>query len=216
MKRSVAFNWFEGMAILLLAGGFAVHAAEPPKTSHWSYQPPARPALPTVKNTIWPRNAIDYFILARLEKDGLTPSPEADRHTLIRRLYLDLIGLPPSPAEVDAFVHDSSPNAYEKVVERLLANPHYGERWGRQWLDLARYADSNGYSIDAARSIWPYRDWVIRALNADMPFDEFVIEQIAGDLLPHATMDQKVATGFHRNTPINQEGGIDLEQFRVD
>jgi hypothetical protein len=201
---------------LLLALAISAGAAEPPKPLHWAFQPPVRPALPAVKNTAWPRNAIDYFILARLEKEGVAPSPEADRYTLIRRLYLDLIGLPPPPAEVDAFVHDPSPDAYEKTVEQLLASPHYGERWGRQWLDLARYADSNGYSIDAARSIWPYRDWVIRALNADMPFDEFVIEQMAGDLLPNAALDQRIATGFHRNTPINQEGGIDLEQFRVD
>jgi hypothetical protein len=200
---------------LLLVLPIGAHAAEPPKP-HWAFQPPVRPSLPAVNNTAWPRNAIDYFILARLEKEGNAPSPEADRYTLIRRLYLDLIGLPPSPVEVDAFVQDASPDAYEKVIERLLASPHYGERWGRQWLDLARYADSNGYSIDAARSIWPYRDWVIRALNADMPFDDFVIDQMAGDLLPNATVDQKVATGFHRNTPINQEGGIDVEQFRVD
>ncbi|HEV3143623.1 MAG TPA: DUF1549 and DUF1553 domain-containing protein [Gemmataceae bacterium] len=201
--------------MLFCAWALTAGAAEPTK-AHWAFQPPVRPARPAVKNGTWPRNAIDYFILARLEKEGIAPSPEADRFTLIRRLYLDLIGLPPSPADVDAFLKDSSPNAYEKVVERLLASPHYGERWGRQWLDLARYADSNGYSIDAARSIWPYRDWVIRALNADMPFDEFVIEQMAGDLLPNATVDQKIATGFHRNTPINQEGGIDVEQFRVD
>ncbi|HLW66623.1 MAG TPA: DUF1549 and DUF1553 domain-containing protein [Gemmataceae bacterium] len=215
MKLSLAITWLSGLLLAASAVATTVTAAEPPKP-HWAFQPPVRPALPAVKNTAWPRNAIDYFILARLEKEGIAPSPEADRYTFIRRLYLDLIGLPPSPTEVDAFVLDSSPDAYEKVVERLLVSPHYGERWGRQWLDLARYADSNGYSIDAARSIWPYRDWIIRALNADMPFDEFVIEQMAGDLLPNATQDQRVATGFHRNTPINQEGGIDLEQFRVD
>src|SRR6185436_3785397 len=136
--------------------------------------------------------------------------------TLIRRLSLDLTGLPPTIAEVDTFVKDHSPDAYEKVIERLLASPHYGERWGRHWLDVARYADSNGYSIDAPRSIWKYRDWVINAFNADMPFDEFTIDQLAGDLLPDATLAQKIATGFHRNTQINQEGGIEPEQFRVE
>ena len=159
---------------------------------------------------------IDAFIHARLAKEQLTPSPEADRVTLIRRLSLDLLGLPPKPEEVDAFVNDQSPDAYEKLVERLLASPHYGERWGRWWLDVARYSDSNGYSIDAPRSIWRYRDWVIAALNRDLPFDQFTIEQLAGDLLPNATMEQKIATGFHRNTQINQEGGIDKEQFRIE
>ena len=186
------------------------------KLDHWSFQPVNRPDPPAVKNPAWCRNAIDRFVLARLEHEGIGPSPEADRVTLIRRLYLDLLGLPPSPEEIDAFLADSRPDAYDRLVEHLLASPHYGERFGRDWLDIARYADSNGYSIDAARSIWPYRDWVIRAFNGDMPFDRFAIEQLAGDLLPNATMDDKVATGFHRNTPINQEGGIDLEQFRVD
>jgi hypothetical protein len=186
------------------------------KESHWSFKPPVRPAEPPVKNTAWPRTPIDRFILARLEKEGITPSPEADRITLIRRLSLDLIGLPPSIEEVDAFVQDTSPQAYEKLVERLLASPHYGERWGRWWLDQARYADSNGFTIDGARSIWKYRDWVIDALNRDLPFDQFTIEQIAGDMLPGATLEQKVATGFHRNTLRNEEGGIDVEQFRVE
>ena len=156
------------------------------------------------------------FILAQLEKEGLKPSPEADKATLIRRVTLDLTGLPPTPEEVEAFLKDDSPNAYEKVVDRLLASPHYGERQARHWLDLARYADRNGYTIDGPRQIWPYRDWVIKALNDDMPFDQFTIEQLAGDLLPNATTEQKVATGFHRNTPINEEGGIDPEQFRVE
>ena len=132
----------------------------------------------------------------------------------MRRLYLDLIGLPPTPAEVDAFVYDNTPQAYEALVDRLLASPHYGERWARRWLDLARYADTNGYEKDRARSIWPYRDWVINALNADMPFDEFTIEQLAGDLLPDATVQDRVATGFHRNTMLNEEGGIDPLEFR--
>lgn len=192
--------------------------ADRPKSgsNHWAFQSIRRLAPPAIAIADWARNPIDRFILARLEKERIAPSPQADRATLIRRLYLDLLGLPPTPEDVDAFLADPRHDAYERVVDRLLSSPHYGERWGRYWLDAARYADSNGYSIDAARSIWPYRDWVISALNRDMPFDRFVIEQMAGDLLPNATMEQRVATGFHRNTPINQEGGIDLEQFRVD
>jgi hypothetical protein len=191
-------------------------AAVAGRTKHWSFQPVVRPEEPAVKKAGWVRNPVDRFILARLEKDGIVPSPEADRVALIRRLSLDLLGLPPTPEEVDDFVRDGRPDAYEQLVDRLLTSPHYGERWGRHWLDLARYADSNGYSIDAPRSIWPYRDWVINALNADMPFDRFTVEQLAGDLLPSATQDQLIATGFHRNTQINQEGGIDVEQFRVE
>ncbi|HET6251649.1 MAG TPA: DUF1549 and DUF1553 domain-containing protein [Tepidisphaeraceae bacterium] len=190
--------------------------ANRPASSHWAFVPPVRPPLPAVKNAAWCRNPIDRFVLAKLEAQGIAPSPEAPRATLLRRVSLDLIGLPPTPAEMDAFLADKSPDAYEKVVDRLLASPHYGERWGRHWLDAARYADSNGYSIDAPRSMWKYRDWVIDATNRDMPFDEFTIEQLAGDLLPNATLDQKIATGFHRNTQINQEGGIDPEQFRVE
>jgi hypothetical protein len=162
------------------------------------------------------RNEIDNFILARLEREHLQPSPEADRNTLLRRLSLDLTGLPPSPREVQDFVSDRSPNAYEKAADRLLASPHYGERWGRHWLDLARYADSDGYTIDSPRQIWKYRDWVINALNRDLPFDRFVIEQIAGDMLPNPTTEQLIATGFNRNTTSNYEGGIDFEQYRVE
>ena len=169
-----------------------------------------------MKNTAWARNAIDRFVLARLEKEGFTPSPEASRSKLIRRLSLDLVGLPPSPTEVNEFLADRRADAYERLVDRLLASPHYGERWGRHWLDQARYADSNGYNIDGSREIWMFRDWVINALNRDLPFDQFVIEQIGGDLLPGATSDQLVATGFHRNTLINLEGGIDFEQYRVE
>ncbi len=183
---------------------------------HWAFVAPIRPDLPAVKDETWSRNPIDRFILARLEKEGLSPSPEADRVTLIRRASLDLLGLPPKPSEVDAFVADKRANAYETMIDRLLSSPHYGERWGRLWLDGARYADSNGYSIDAPRVIWPFRDWVINALNHDQPFDQFTIDQLAGDLRPEASLPQKVATGFHRNTPINQEGGIDVEQFRID
>ncbi|MBI4626553.1 MAG: DUF1549 domain-containing protein, partial [Verrucomicrobia bacterium] len=188
----------------------------PGKYTHWSFVPPVRVAPPTVKRADWPRNPVDHFILARLEAEKIAPAAEADRITLLRRLSLDLLGLPPSPTEVDAFRQDRGPGAYERVVDRLLASPHYGERWARPWLDVARYADSNGYSIDAPRQIWKYRDWVVAALNRDLPFDQFAIEQLAGDLLPNATREQKTATGFNRNTQINQEGGIDPEQFRVE
>ena len=183
---------------------------------HWSFVPPKKAALPTVKQTNWPKNPLDYFILARLEAEGLPPSPEADRYTLIRRLSLDLIGLPPTPAEVDAFVRDQSPDAYGKVVDRLLASPHYGERWGRLWLDAARYADSDGFEKDKPRWVWFYRDWVVAALNRDLPYSQFLVEQLAGDLLPNATQDQIVATGYLRNSMINEEGGVDPEQFRMD
>jgi Protein of unknown function (DUF1553)/Protein of unknown function (DUF1549)/Planctomycete cytochrome C len=191
-------------------------AASPPPAPHWAFQRPIRAVPPPVNDESWVKNPIDQFIFAPLERDQIRPSPEADRRTLIRRLSLDLIGLPPTTEELDAFVADTSPDAYDRLVDRLLDSPHYGERWARPWLDLARYADSNGYSIDAPRQIWKYRDWVIDALNRDQPFDEFTIDQLAGDLRPNATLDQRVATGFHRNTPINQEGGIDLEQFRVE
>jgi hypothetical protein len=183
---------------------------------HWAFQPPKRPPLPAVNNGGWPRNPIDRFILATLERERVEPSPEADRYTLLRRVSLDLTGLPPAPKEIRDFLADTSPDAYEKIVDRLLASPHHGERWARHWLDLARYADSDGYTIDDARQIWKYRDWVIGALNRDMPFDQFVIEQIAGDMLPNPTVDQLIATGFHRNTTSNYEGGIDFEQYRTE
>ena len=182
---------------------------------HWAFVSPVRPAVPPDASG----NAMDAFIRAELKRVGLPHSPPAPPATLIRRLSLDLTGLPPSNAEVDAFEKESAPDAeaaYERLLETLLASPHYGERWGRWWLDQARYADSNGYSVDAPRQIWKFRDWVIDSLNADMPFDRFTIEQLAGDLLPQATESQVIATGFHRNTQINQEGGIDPEQFRVD
>jgi hypothetical protein len=200
------------------AGAPSPAAEEPGRFEHWAFTPPASPPVPAApaSQARWPRNAVDAFILARLTAAGLAPSPAADRATLLRRIHLDLTGLPPSPAEADAFLRDSAPDAYERLVERLLASPHYGERWARPWLDLARYADSNGYSIDAPRQIWKYRDWVVDALNRDLPFDQFVIEQLAGDLLPHATVAQRIATGFNRNTQINQEGGIDPEQFRIE
>ncbi|HEX4797110.1 MAG TPA: DUF1549 and DUF1553 domain-containing protein [Humisphaera sp.] len=201
------------LAIALLV---AVDARSETNTTHWSFIKPVRVEPPAAKDAHWPRNPIDQFVLARLEKEGIKPSPQAARATLLRRVALDLTGLPPSPAELDQFLSDNSADAYEKQVDRLLASPHFGERWGKHWLDQARYADSNGYSIDAARSIWKYRDWVINAINQDMPFDQFVIEQLAGDMLPNASVDQKIATGFHRNTMINQEGGIDPEQFRIE
>ncbi|HEV2296407.1 MAG TPA: DUF1553 domain-containing protein [Tepidisphaeraceae bacterium] len=182
--------------------------------THWAYVPPVDHPLPKVKQENWPRNGIDHFVLARLEKAGLSPSPEADRATLIRRLSLDLVGLPPTPAEVDAFVADDSLDAYDKLVNRLLASPHYGEKWGRHWLDIARYADTNGYEKDNPRTIWPYRDWVIDAINRDVTYDQFVIQQIAGDMLPNASIEDRIATGFHRNTMFNEEGGIDVEEFR--
>ena len=182
---------------------------------HWSFIKPARPALPSVSHERWVRNEIDRFVLARLEKEGLSPQVEADRYTLARRLHLDLTGLPPTWDEVQAFVNNASPDAYEKLVDRLLALPHYGEHMARGWLDLARYADSNGYQVDLARSIWPYREWVINAFNRNQPFDQFTIEQLAGDLLPNPTLEQKIATGFNRNTKINDEGGGDAEEYRV-
>ncbi|MGE5191667.1 MAG: DUF1549 domain-containing protein, partial [Deltaproteobacteria bacterium] len=182
---------------------------------HWSFLKPVRPELPAVKQTGWPKNGIDHFILARLEPAGLAPPAEADRYTLIRRLSLDLRGLPPTPKEVEAFVNDRHADAYEQLVDRMLADPAYGERWARMWLDLARYADSKGLGSDPLRTIWRYRDWVIDAFNANMPFDQFTIEQIAGDLLPEATLEQRIATAFHRNTMTNTEGGTDDEEFRV-
>jgi len=215
-----------------------------PWAKHWAYVPPQRPAVPVIARPPAPvRNPIDAFVLARLAQerapaaselsrpnlfrrlarsfarpkwDGIMPSPEAPRAALIRRVSLDLTGLPPTPAEVDAFERDRRPDAYERLVDRLLASPHHGERWARPWLDVARYADSNGYSVDAPRQIWKYRDWVVAAINRDLPYDQFVIEQLAGDLLPTPTVDQRVATGFNRNTQINQEGGIDPEQFRIE
>jgi hypothetical protein len=182
--------------------------------THWAFMPPRQAPLPSVRNPGWAKNPIDRFVLAKLESMGLHPSPEVDRYALVRRVYLDLIGLPPTPQEAQEFVDDPRPDAYERLVDKLLASPQYGERWARRWLDLARYADTNGFEKDRPRTIWPYRDWVINALNADMPFDEFTIEQIAGDMLPHATAAQQIATGFHRNTMLNEEGGIDPLEYR--
>ena len=184
--------------------------------THWAFAAPSEPNPPSIDGVAHP---IDRFVRAKLDANGIAPSPPAEAATLLRRVSLDLTGLPPTLAEVEAFQREAqtdSDAAYESLVNRLLASSHYGERWGRWWLDQARYADSHGYSVDGPREIWKFRDWVIDAINDDMPFDQFTIEQLAGDLLPGATTDQIVATGFHRNTQINQEGGVDPEQFRVD
>jgi hypothetical protein len=186
-----------------------------PPAKHWSFLPPRRPPLPEVKNRKWVRNEIDRFILARLEKENVRPSSEADRYTLIRRLSLDLTGLPPTPAETEAFINDRRPDAYEQLISRLLNSPHFGEQWARHWLDLARYADTDGYEKDFYRPhAWRWRNWVIDAINRDQPFDAFTRDQIAGDLLPNASLEQRVATGFHRNTLLNREGGVDIEEDR--
>ena len=181
---------------------------------HWSLVPPSRPEIPEVKNADWVRNEIDAFVLARLQREGLDPEPAADRYHLIRRVSLDLTGLPPTIEETDKFVNDKEPGAYQRLVDRLLASPRYGEKWARMWLDLARYADSQGYANDNLRTIWPYRDWVIQAFNRDLPYDQFTIEQLAGDMLPDPTREQLTATAFHRNTMTNDEGGTDDEEFR--
>jgi hypothetical protein len=184
--------------------------------THWAYSPPKRYELPIVAAPSWPRNAIDNFILSRLEREGLKPSPPADKITLLRRLSFDLTGLPPTPEEIDSFLKDASPNAYEKQVDRLLNSPHYGERMAMEWLDVARYADTHGYHIDSHRDMWRWRDWVINAFNRNLPFDQFTIEQLAGDLLPGATVEQKIATGFNRNHMINFEGGAIPEEYQVE
>ena len=192
---------------------------------HWSYVPPVRPKIPAMQDKTWPKNEIDRFILAKLEAEKLAPSPEASPETLIRRLSLDLTGLPPTPAEVEAFVKecrrsDSSfviqDSSLEALADRLLASKEFGVRWARPWLDLARYADSHGFQRDDLRAVWAWRDWVVDALNANMPFNQFTLEQIAGDLLPNATPDQIIATGFHRCTPTNVEAGTEPEESRIN
>ena len=185
--------------------------------SHWAFNPPEKPPIPKIKKQATVQNPIDAFVLAKLDAEGIEPSPEADRTTLIRRLSLDLTGLLPRVEEIHRYLADKNPDAYERWIDRLLASPHYGEKWARHWLDLARYADSDGYEKDWARPhAWRWRDWVIKSLNRNMPFDEFTIQQIAGDLLPSSTLEQKVATGFNRNTLTNREGGVSLEQFRIE
>lgn len=183
--------------------------------THWAYKKPQPIELPPFSTSDWLQNGIDYFILSKLLENNLEPSTKADRSVLLRRVSLDLTGLPPTSEETDSFLSDSSSNAFEKVVDRLLASPRYGERWAGLWLDLARYADTKGYERDPAREIWPYRDWLIKAFNSDLPFDDFTIEQLAGDLLPNPAKDQYIATAFHRNTMNNDEGGTDNEEYRI-
>lgn len=210
LKRWVAQGavWPKGLQL--------VDAAAP--QNHWAFVGPQRPQLPDAAAlAVGPvQNPIDAFVLQKVKAQGLTPSPAADRNTLLRRLWLDLVGLVPPVAAVDAFVHDTRKDATKRAVETLLASPHFGEKWARDWLDAARYADSDGFEKDKRRSIWPYRDWVVQALNRDMPYNQFIVEQVAGDLLPGAALAQKVATGFLRNSQINEEGGADPEQFRVE
>ena len=183
---------------------------------HWAYIPPEKAELPEVKNSDWPKNELDYFVLNTLETKGLQPSPEASKRTLIRRLSLDLIGLPPSPEEINTFINDDSPDAYERAVDRLLSSSHYGERWGWEWMDVARYSDTNGFQNDPTRTMWPWRDWVVEAFNTNMPYDEFTVKQLAGDLLPDATPQDIMATAFSRNNPHNGEGGRIPEETRVE
>jgi hypothetical protein len=197
-------------------------AAGAPWGRHWSFSPPVVAAPPQVperrgwRSTPQVRNPVDAFVVARLQREGLAPSPEAPRSALLRRVSLDLTGLPPAPEELDAFLADSRPDAYERQVDRLLASPRYGERWAWDWLDAARYADTNGFQGDPERTMWPWRDWVVNALNANQPFDRFSIEQLAGDLLPEATREQQIASGFHRNNMFNGEGGRIAEETRVE
>src|SRR5256886_8362283 len=207
-------------ALFICAWGLCPPPARAAETKeskeHWAFKSPVRPQVPEVKNKKWVRTPIDNFVLARLEKEGLKPSPEADKVTLLRRLSLDVVGLPPTIAEMDASLTGKSSEAYEKQVERLVNSPHYGERWGRHWLDAARYADSDGFEKDKPRFIWAYRDWVINAFNHDLPYDRFIIEQIAGDQLANPKQDDLIATGFLRNSMLNEEGGVDPEQFRME
>ncbi|HEY4262171.1 MAG TPA: DUF1549 domain-containing protein, partial [Schlesneria sp.] len=184
-------------------------------SSHWAFEKPVRPTAPAVSDQNWPKNDIDRFILSRLDREGLKPSPEADKSRLLRRVALDLTGLPPTEEIAAAYFADSSPESYEKLVDRLLQSSAYGERWARLWLDLARYADTRGYEKDRTRSMWRFRDWTIDAFNADLPYDQFTREQLAGDLLPNHTPTQLLATAFHRNTMVNEEGGTDDEEFRI-
>jgi hypothetical protein len=183
--------------------------------THWAFVPPKKRSLPTVENKKWPKNEIDYFILQQLEKKGLTPNEEADKERLLKRVSLDLTGLPPTPEQTDRFLNDASANAYEKMVDELMQQPAYGERMTLPWLDIARYADSHGYQDDNYRTQWPWRDWVIHAFNNNMPYDQFITWQLAGDLLPNATKEQLLATGFNRNHKITEEGGVIDEEYRV-
>ena len=203
-------EWIEQGAVWPRGSG-----AEAGLNQHWAFVPPDRPAIPS-PDGVWESNPIDSFVLAKLKSEGIRPSPAASKETQLRRLSLDLTGIPPTPEEVDRFLVDTDPDAYAREVKRLLASPHYGERWGRVWLDAARYADSDGFEKDKPRQVWFYRDWVVNALNEDKPYDQFIVEQLAGDLLPGATQDDRVATGFLRNSMINAEGGANPEQFRME
>ena len=206
------------IAVLLLWGSQARTSASADGSersdTHWSFEAPVRPEVPADADA-WQRTPIDSFVLARLEAEGLQPNAEADRRTLIRRLSLDLVGLPAEPADVEAFVHDADPDAYANLVDRLLARPQFGERMALRWLDLARYADTNGYSIDGGRDMWAWRDWVIDAYNQNMAFDQFTVEQLAGDLIPNASTSQRTASGFNRNHMNTHEGGTIAEEYRV-
>ncbi|MFN0170747.1 MAG: DUF1549 domain-containing protein, partial [Bryobacteraceae bacterium] len=186
-----------------------------PWKEHWSFVAPVRPAPPAIRNKAWVRNPIDQFVLARLENAGLSPAPEADRRTLARRVALDLTGLPPEPEDVEAFVNDPSKDAYEKLIDRYLSSPHYGEHRAKYWLDAARYADTHGIHVDNYREVWPYRDWVIRAFNRNLKFDRFTLEQVAGDLLPNRTLDQQIASGFHRCNVTTNEAGVIIEEVEA-
>ena len=208
-------KWLLGLSCVLWWGGVA-DGAGAERQQHWAFVPPARAELPRTATTGWARNGIDAFVLARLEREKLSPSREAERGALIRRVTLDLTGLPPTPEEVAGFVADARTDAFERVVERLLASPRFGEHWARAWLDAARFADTNGYNNDEERTMWAWRDWVIHALNSNLPFDRFLMEQLAGDLLPGATRQQQVATGFNRNHVLTTEGGIIEEEYRVE
>ncbi len=191
-------------------------AARADTSKHWAFLNPSRPGIPSPVTPHWSSGPVDAFVLQRIEEKSLSPSPAADRGKWLRRATLDLIGTAPTIAELDGFLADDRPDAVERQVDRLLSSPHFGERWGRLWLDAARYADSNGYEKDRRRNAWVYRDWVVKSINADLPYDQFLIEQIAGDLLEGASQDQIVATGFLRNSMVNEEGAIDPEQFRME
>ncbi|GDY21929.1 hypothetical protein LBMAG56_32760 [Verrucomicrobiota bacterium] len=206
-------KWLLGLGCVLWWSGVVFAAgAGVAREPHWAFVSPVRGELPRTATTGWARNPIDAFVLARLEREKLRPSREAERGALIRRVTLDLTGLPPTPEEVADFVADARGDAFERVVERLLASPRFGEHWARAWLDAARFADTNGYNNDEERTMWAWRDWVINALNSNLPFDRFLIEQLAGDLLPGATRQQQVATGFNRNHVLTTEGGIIEEE----
>src|SRR5688572_19799608 len=205
-------GWFLWSALIVLV----LVARLIPASDHWAFKAPIRNDFKLLPTSEWTRNPIDQFVLATLQDKQIPPSPEANGNVLIRRLYLDLIGLPPRPEEVEAFLRDDSPNAYERIVDQLLASAHFGEQWGRHWLDLARYADSDGYEKDGIRPYaYLYRDWVIDAINRDLEYDQFSIEQLAGDLLPNATLDQKIATGFNRCNITTNEGGAINEEYLV-